>query len=71
VKNKNLEIIKIIEKTALKFPNLKLNQILHSLSIVSPEGNTSCDNPEDVLKRVEQTDLFREINKRDSFKGVF
>ena len=66
----NREIGEIIVKAISRFPELRFNQILHGLKIVNPEGDTFYDEPEEVLKRIKETELYTKLNERGSYKGV-
>ena len=67
----NKKIINILETAIQENPCLRFNQILHSLNIISSEGDSFYDEPEKVLKRVEESDLYKKLNEKVSYRGVF
>jgi len=67
----NKEISSIINMAITAFPTLRFNQILHNLNVISSNGDTFNNEPEDVLERIKKTEMYKDMNKPSSFKGVF
>ena len=71
----NKEIAEIVNKAVNKFPDLRLNQILVGLHIVSNDSNYY-EEPEKTLERVRQSNFYKEntciwSTTKRSMKGVF
>ena len=67
--DENRKIIEMIETIISDNPQLRFNQILHSLNIVNCERSTFYDEPEDVVKRIKDSGLYKNDNR--SSKGVY
>lgn len=63
--------MELVKKVVESNPQLRFNQILHGLNIVKSDGSSFYDEPEEVIKRIEESDLYRRSNERGSFKGVY
>ena len=66
----NIVIVEKIQIVMKNNPTLRFNQVLYGLSIVKSEGSSFYDKPEDVLKRIENSELYKKSLERGSFNGV-
>ena len=69
--NPNVELVEIVETVIKNNPTLRFNQILHGLGIVKSDVSTFYDNPEEVLERAKESELYQKSTERGSFKGVY
>ena len=81
----NNEIVDIITHTISRYPDLRFGQILVGLNLTKSEKLPISvekftvpldtvdfnENPEVMLERIKQSSMFKALNEKPSFKGVF